>query len=505
VRSLSDPSIVDSMRVAEFLIVLSMVLGGCDERAGSGANAATTVPPATTAPASPASSATPGSTAPRPSPLQFSWTPSLPITSEAPAIGVYGGTELRAITALHGKLYAANGYWQDSEMDRAALPGPQIYRLDGPGGRWQVEYELPKITTGRRRVREYQALTNLTRVSFSKDRDGHALAPPADLLVAGVFSRGSGVDVFLRSPSGRWSDDPISPQSYLPSGAQIRAFAVHTDAVTGAEMAFAGGADVVFSGMYSAQTQTIDWNPSPDWLGPKPGKNNIDSNGGRITSFAECHGRLYAAGDAIYEREDGSPPSWRPVFTLPRREAGGNERGFSGLTCSKGPSEEPALFSSFQGAASDIVRVDLGASGPKGTVDLDAATFLSGVLRTVVTTAIVGYNDMTVYPTTDPACPSLLMGFSVHTPSEPVTFGTTHKSTRAGFLVRDCKGRYTTQWVNDPAVQPVPRLVGVRAISLSPFAEELPGTIYVGGFDAGNAPEPGVHNTAWLYRGAPSR
>jgi hypothetical protein len=409
------------------------------------------------------------------------------------------------MATLRGKLYAANGYGQDSEMDNPALPGPQIYRLDSPGGSWQVEYELPPTTQGRRRVREYQAFSNLTQVSLTKDKEGHAIAPAADLLVAGVFSRGAGVDIFLRSPSGHWSDDPIPPQSFLPSGAQTRAFAVHTDTMTGAQALFAGGTNVIFSGQYGAQAQTIEWNVSPDWLGPKPARNNIESNGGRITSFAECRGRLYAAGDAIYERQDGSPPSWRPIFALPRREAGGNERGFSGLACAKGPSGTPALFAAFQGAASDIVRIDLGPRGANGAVELDAPAFLSGVLHTAVPTMIVAYNDMTVYRTSDPACPSLLMGFSVHTPNEPVTFATTHKYTGAGFLVRDCKGRYTAQWVKDPAMQPVPRLVAARAISLSPFPEEPSGTIYIGGFDAGNAPEPGVHNTAWLYRGVPSR
>jgi hypothetical protein len=484
------------------LVVLRMSqLVGCAKHTESGVSAAMSAPPAAHAPPD---SATPPSAA-APSHLQFSWTPSLPIASETHSIDAYGGTELRAITVLHGKLYAANGYWQDSEKDSPALPGPQVYRLDSPGGHWEVEYVLPKTTMGRQRAREYQAFANLARVSFTRDSDDHSIAPAADLLVAGVFSRGKGVDVFLRSPSGRWSDDPIPPQAYLPSGAQIRAFAVHADTVTGVEMLFAGGADVVFSGTYSAPKQTIEWNGSPDWLGPTPGKNNIESNGGRITSLAECQGRLYAAGDAIYEREDGSHPSWRSVFTLSRRESGGNERGFSGLTCAKGPSGQPALFASFQGAASDIVRIDLGPGGAKGSVDLDAAAFLSGVLHTDVTTAIVAYNDMTVYPTSDPACPGLLMGFSVHTPSEPVTFSATHKYAGAGFLMRDCKGHYTTQWVKDPAIQPAPRLVAVRAISLSPFPEEVPGTIYVGGFDAGNAPEPGVHNTAWLYRGVPSR
>jgi len=451
-----------------------------------------------------ATSATSASAVPRSSGnIQFLWTRSLPITYEDPSVGTFGGTELRASVALGGKLYAANDYWHDSQINNPALPGPQIYRLDSPAGRWQVEYELPKTTVRRWGAREYQAFSNLAKVSFTKDRDGNALSPAAELLVAGVFSRGMGIDVFLRSPSGRWSYDPIPPQSYLPKGAQIRPFAVHTDAMTAAQLIFAGSGDVIFSGKYNAQTQTIEWNASPDWLGPTPGKNNIQSHGGRITSLTECGGKLYAAGSDIYEREDGPQANWKSIFTLPRGATGGNLRSFSGLTCGTGPSGQPALFSSFQGASADIVRIDVSPSDGKGMVELNVADFLSGILHTEATTAIVAYNDMTIYPTADPACASTLMGFSVHTPNEPVTFASTQKYTGAGFLVRDCKANYTVQWVNDPSLHPVPELVAVRAITLSPFSEDPPGTIYAGGFDAGNAPLPGVHNTAWLYRGVP--
>jgi hypothetical protein len=442
---------------------------------------------------------------PAPGSIRFSWTRSLPVTYEDPSIGTLGGTELRAIVSLGGKLYAANDYWHDSETNDSRLPGPQIYRLDSSGGQWHVEYELPKTTVGRRGAREYQAFSNLAKVSFTKDKDGNTISPAAELLVAGAFSRGTGIDVFLRSPSGRWSYDPIPPQSYLPRGAQIRPFAVHTDTVTGAQMIFAGSGDVIFSGKYNARAQSIEWNTVPDWLGPTPGKNNIQSHGGRITSLTECEGKLYASGSDIYEREDGPHPNWKSIFTLPRRESAENMRGFSGLTCASGPSRRPALFSSFQGGSAVIVRIDLDQGRAKGTVELDVPKFLSDVLRTEATTALVAYNDMTIYPTADTVCPSLLMGFSVHTPNEPETFASTHKYPGAGFLVRDCKGRYTVNWVQDPSLNPVPKLVAVRAISLSSFAQDPAGTIYVGGFDAGNAPAPGVHNTAWLYKGVPRR
>lgn len=439
---------------------------------------------------------------PAPGSIRFSWTRSLPVTYQDPSIGTFGGTELRAIVSLGGKLYAANDYWQDSETNDSRLPGPQIYRLDSPEGQWHVEYELPKTTVGWG-VREYQAFSNLARISFTKDKDGNTISPAAELLVAGAFSRGTGIDVFLRSPLGHWSYDPIPPQSYLPRGAQIRPFAVHTDAVTGAQIIFAGSGDVIFSGKYNALAQSIEWNAVPDWLGPNPGKNNIRSHGGRITSLTVCEGKLYASGSNIYEREDGADPKWKSIFTLPRRESAHNLRGFSGLTCALGPSGRPALFSSFQGGSAVIVRIDLDQWRAKGIVELDVPQFLSGVLHTEATTAIVAYNDMTIYPTADTVCPSLLMGFSVHTPNEPGTFASTHKYPGAGFLVRDCKGSYTVNWVQDASLNPVPKLVAVRAISLSPFAQDPAGTIYVGGFDAGNAPAQGVHNTAWLYKGVP--
>jgi hypothetical protein len=437
--------------------------------------------------------------------ILFSWTRSLPITYDNPSIGTFGGTELRAIAVLGGKLYAANDYWQDSQLNNPALPGPQIYRLDSPGAQWQVEYELPKTSAGRSGAREYLAFSNLAKVSFTQDKNGNTVSPPAELLVAGSFSRGTEIDVFLRSPSGRWSHDPIPPQSFLPKGAQIRPFAVHTDMVTGVQMIYAGSGDVIFSGKYDAQAQTIEWNAYPDWVGPTPGKNNIQSHGGRITSLTECAGKLYAAGSDIYERQDGQRPNWKSIFSLPRGESGGNLRSFSGLTCAPGSSGQPALFSSFQGASADVVRIDLSSNGAKGAVELNVPEFLSRVLNTEATTAIVAYNDITVYPSADSACPSLLMGFSVHTPNEPVTFATTKKYPGAGFLVRSCKGEYTVEWVYDPAIKPVPALVAVRAIALSPFSQDPRGTIYAGGFDAGNALAPGVHNTAWLYKGVPRR
>ncbi len=99
--------------------------------------------------------ATVTSTQRAPKTVQFSWKRSLPITYGDPSIGTFGGTELRAIVTLGGKLYAANDYWQDSQINNPALPGPQIYRLDDPRRPMAGGVRAPEnhfTTMGRSRV-----------------------------------------------------------------------------------------------------------------------------------------------------------------------------------------------------------------------------------------------------------------------------------------------------------------------------------------------------------------
>jgi hypothetical protein len=61
-------------------------------------------------------------------------------------------------------------------------------------------------------------------------------------------------------------------------------------------------------------------------------------------------------------------------------------------------------------------------------------------------------------------------------------------------------GHYSSVEIVDPGITPKPALVATRTLILSPFPSDPPGTLYAGGFDAGNI-RP--HNSAWLYRGTP--
>src|SRR5580692_5435902 len=73
---------------------------------------------------------------------EFIWKQSLPINPGDPGVNRIGGTEVRAIAAMDNRLFAAVGYWEDTESDNPALPGAQVLRLDSASSPWRVDLEL---------------------------------------------------------------------------------------------------------------------------------------------------------------------------------------------------------------------------------------------------------------------------------------------------------------------------------------------------------------------------
>ena len=53
---------------------------------------------------------------------EFVWKQSLPIRGGGAQITAIGGTELRELVVFDKKLFAANGYWMDTEKGNPALP-----------------------------------------------------------------------------------------------------------------------------------------------------------------------------------------------------------------------------------------------------------------------------------------------------------------------------------------------------------------------------------------------
>src|SRR5262249_31479819 len=117
----------------------------------------------------------------------FSWKRSLPIISGDPSINPIGGTEVRALTTFDKKLFAAIGYWKDTEEKNSALPGAQVLRLDDANSQWQEDFELTERSPWQPLLRRYYAFSVLDAVRFRTDDKGRQLDQPVDLLLAGVW------------------------------------------------------------------------------------------------------------------------------------------------------------------------------------------------------------------------------------------------------------------------------------------------------------------------------
>ncbi|MGA8401909.1 MAG: hypothetical protein WB697_18615, partial [Stellaceae bacterium] len=91
-----------------------------------------------------------------------------------------GGTEMRALAAHLGKLFAGNGYWEDRAGEEGP-PGAQILVLDRPDGAWAVDHDFDeRLPDGRRR---HLAVSALRNVAFRTSATGTALKQSVPMLL----------------------------------------------------------------------------------------------------------------------------------------------------------------------------------------------------------------------------------------------------------------------------------------------------------------------------------
>lgn len=224
-----------------------------------------------------------------------------------------GGSEVLHLEGHAGKLYAANGYWEDTRNclygdDARCFSGwGQVLRLDAPGGDWQVELQLP---IGYLRTESLKSLT------FATDDRGTALAPPVTVLVAGAYSNFpvpalAKAAVWTRNAAGTaWAGTTIA-QSAKGIGS-VRALLTHRDSVTGVDRAFVTvGTLGIFSGVWVPRQGAIVWGATSE-SGPV---------GVRPLGLCEAGGALFfSSGARVYRRVDGAAPTWE-VWT--KMDAGG--------------------------------------------------------------------------------------------------------------------------------------------------------------------------------------
>ena len=422
----------------------------------------------------------------------------LPGTFQVSYAGQLGGTEIRNLVAYDGKLFAANGYWEDTAG--AASPGPQILVLDRTGGAWRVDHQFnDRMPNGRPR---HIAVSTLNVVTFRTDARGQALPAPVSLLLASTWDVTGRQMVYVRDETGAWSGTMLAQDR--PSGKflpQIRGFSLHHDQQTGADLAFAGDTDGIYAGAFDQTAPGhIRWNTTPE----------LDAHGIsadafpglehrlRISSFAEADGRFYAAvGQEIWTRDDGPTPRWRLIYTNPKPRQ--SETGLRGLT-SVTEHGKTFLLAGVDGYGCRIVRVDP-VTGAE-TTDLNVAGMLNTAWGTRVSFVIAGYNDMPRYGD------DLLIGLEAFIPpASPRPPGhhvldVVHGIEGGGwFLVRHQGGRYELHQVTARFPRLDNDLVSVRTFVVSPFHDE-PGVFYVGGYDANYTP---AHDTAWIARFVPAR
>ena len=412
-----------------------------------------------------------------------------------------GGTEMRALTAHGGRLYAGNGYWED----RPGLEGSQgaaVLVLDGPRARWRVDHVFDERLPDRRR--RDLAVSALEEVTFTTDGGGRPLPAPVSILIAANWDLSGTTRVFSRDDTtGAWATATLAQDrpstTFLP---QVRSFGLHRDQVTGVDRVFAGqDPRGIFGGTYDpAAPGRIRWDVAPELELSAVSAAGLSGRNGylRVTSFAECNGRFYATvGQQIYERVDGAEPRWTLLYA--NRAPGHSETGLRGLTTIPDPrSHGEVLLAAVEGSAARIVRVD--PRDRSEATEVDLLDFLGRQWGMPAGYAIAAYNNMARVP--DPGGgEALLIGLEAFTPMRaPIATGHTVVDVGYGrldaggwYLIRHPSGRYELRRL---AASPDRALVAIRSIRASPFPTEED-AVYFGGYDANKAP---AHNTAWIIR-----
>jgi hypothetical protein len=422
--------------------------------------------------------------------------------------GLMEGTEVRALVPFNGSLYAGIGYWEDTQgfastTPNPNLPGAQVLRLDAPDADWQIELEIDDL--GDAGKFDVYAIAALEAVTVTTDSTGAPLpAPGVAVLAATTWTYSPGLHIYTRTASNpAWSKSTVGVSTGTNEG---RAFASHTDAVTGVSGIFFGSDYGIYRGTYDSATRTVVWPDAPEAWGTAPDGGSetppLDA-GWRVMAFADCGGRIYASvGPSIYQRQDGPSPTWTTVFTYPfvnpTQKFLSGTGGLRGLYCFENGGS-PVLMTAVEGPKASILRIDP-SHGFQSTVDEDVVGLLDQKLQFDVGGCLLAYNHFT--PVTDPATNerALLIGFETSlkpsTPAGTPIFdaGNGEFLATAHYMVRHADGGYDVLTVPDPLPTP---LVSVRTMAVSPFSADEGGVVYAGGFDCNGTP---VHDTAWAMK-----
>ena len=414
-----------------------------------------------------------------------------------------GGSEVMHVIPHKGKLYAANGYWEDSHWvvpDGVPKQSTQVLRLDSSDGTWEVDLDMGKESSPDLNFMKGNILKSVT---FTKDGDGNDLSSPQNLLVMSAGTIISHVCVWVRDDSTEnWAHQVVhsgqaqksvrgkpGTKRWVP-----RAMEMHTDRITGQERIFLVlGNPGIISGVYDPNSPTkIRWDqevefPKNDFLDVRP------------LGMTVANGVLYfSGGGTIYQRNDGPEPSYSEVLTL-EEELDVEMGGIRGLSAIDNPNGEGHslifMWIPNREVTGQINRLDPDGNGgftvhrEVETRDL-INTLLGG---DVVRRSVLGaYSEF--YPLKDPVTGETvhLIGFQARVDTDPshICYGF---YSGGMYAIRTADQKYHVGEINGSYSAGKPVLKGPRSFALSPFGDDR---LFVGGNDTNFIPSTDM---AWIF------
>lgn len=431
-------------------------------------------------------------------------------------------TEIDALTAHSGRLFAATDQWE-----YLGSPGyGQVLVKDSPGSPWRV-FEQTQST-------RVQAID-----SFAIPAD-QGLGPGHSLLITQAIVNGRSRLQWLTDGAAAFS--PANSFA-LPSGADVRSFGAHESAGTWAVYAGVNPTGIL-RGTWSKARHTLVFSPAPELTAAAPG--SIGQKTQKVTAFADCGGALYVTiNTRLYRRNDGALPAgaarWALIYAEP--PVSSFNSGLRGLTCVTHDGA-PALLLSTEGTG-NVYRLDHlprgrltapAPSAPPGpgqtaagltlTLDFSPIPAIRQMLASdgvhvpaagsgSVGYVIAAYNNFTTIDTPDG--PRQVFGFEwgyqgscpAARTCGPVAFGNYTFDAAACFAIRDDNGPtpgYALRCLSGPDFKPArpgtlgqgmpirsgQAFVSIRSITLSPFGDDR---VYFSGYDCNFYPADG---TAWI-------
>ena len=414
-----------------------------------------------------------------------------------------GGSEIMHLVGHKGKLFAANGYWEDSHWvvpKGTPKQSAQVLRLDTHDGKWEVDLDMGAESPP---ALNFMKGNILKSVTFTKDGNGETLGSPQNLLVMSAGTINTHVCVWVRDNStGSWTSQTVAHGPYEKNVARKpgikrwvpRAMELHTDAITEQERLFLLlGNPGIISGIYDPESPSkIRWDTDIEF--PKNGYLDV-----RPLGMTEANGVLYfSGGGTIYRRIDGPKPDYAEVLTLDEKldvEMG----GIRGLTAVENPNGEGEsllfMWVPNRQSVGQIKRLDPDGEGGFTVHEEAAGSDLINALLggDVVKRSVLGaYSEF--FPLTNPENGETvhLFGLQARVKADQSLL---HGGYYAGglYAIRTAGLHYYAGEINGPFSPDKPVLKGPRTFAISPFDGE---SIFAGGNDTNFSP---ATDMAWIF------